>query len=307
MTALKYDPITIISGATATGKTGYSIQLAQKMQKSGLNPVIINFDSLLFYKELTIGTAKPTMAERAGIEHQLIDINSAKDPLNAHQYIDLATPLINKYLDDKRPVILVGGSAFYIRALVKGMYDSPPISEKVKKQAEDIFQKEGIEGIRKILKSRDPSSFQKLHINDHYRNIRAVEHCLEHGTPLSNEQQRLEDAQPYLFEPNPHGWSLTHYYLSVEKLRHWDIILKRTKQMIQQGLIDEVENLLTKGFTGEEKPLQSIGYKETILFLKKEITSESDLIERIYIATRRLAKSQKTFFKKISPKQTIHL
>jgi tRNA dimethylallyltransferase len=187
------------------------------------------------------------------------------------------------------------------------MYNSPKISDSTKNLVNHIYQQGGIDKVRDELKKHDLKSFQKLHPNDHYRNLRALEHWIEHGIPLSQEQERLEKNMPYNFAKNPHGWEITHHYLSIEKSRHWQIIRERVIQMINNGLINEVEHLLSNGFNGNEKPLQSIGYKETISYLKNEIKSQEELLERIYINTRRLAKSQKTFFKKINPKETIHL
>lgn len=297
--------ITVISGATATGKTAYSIELANKLKNEGNKVVIINFDSLLFYKELNIGTAKPTKQEQGEITHEMIDICSAHTPINAHDYSVRALQHIKQYLQSSHKVLLVGGSGFYVRALIKGMYDSPPISEQTRASIEEIFQSKGIEGIRNILQKYDQESFANLHPNDHYRNIRALEHWTEHQTPISNQKKEFEANNPYDFSNNLHGWNINHHYLQIEKERHWQIIQTRAKQMITSGLVEEVQALLNDGFTGEEKPLQSIGYKETIDFLNNKIENKDDLIEKIYIATRRLAKAQKTFFKKVIPKEII--
>lgn len=297
--------IIVVSGATATGKTAYSIELATKLQQQGEKVVIINFDSLLFYKELNIGTAKPTIKEQANITHEMINICSAHSPINAHDYAIAAQKHIHVYLQSSYQVILVGGSGFYVRALIKGMYDSPPISDQTRKEVETIFSNSGIEGIRALLKKHDFISFSTLHKNDHYRNIRALEHWIEHRSPLSEEKKKFEQNNPYDFSKNTHNWNIDHHYLQVEKERHWQIILTRAQKMVDQGLINEVETLLKSGFSGKEKPLQSIGYKETIDYLTKKNICEDELIERIYIATRRLAKAQKTFFKKVTPKNII--
>ena len=299
--------VIIISGSTASGKTSTSIELAKELVKEkSQSPIIINFDSLLFYKELNIGTAKPTLKEQGGIEHEMIGIVSAKKELNAADYIKKTLPLINQYLENKREVILVGGSAFYIRALIKGMYDSPTTPLEIKKEVEDLFKTQGIDGIRNILEIKDPPSYKQLHENDHYRNIRALEHFLTTGSPFSKQKEAFDKNEPYNFSKIIHNWDIEHIYLEIEKEKHWKIMEERASLMVKSGLIKEVQSILNLGFDGSEKPLKSIGYKETISFIHGDISTHSDLIERIYLSTRKLAKAQKTFFNKISNKQSFN-
>ena len=299
--------ITVISGATATGKTSVSIELAKRLsQEKSSNPIIINFDSLLFYKELNIGTAKPSVEEQSGINHEMISIVSAKEELNASSYIKKVLPIIENAQKQNREIIMVGGSAFYIRALLKGMYDSPTTPESVKKEVLDLYTDKDILPIREILKEKDPISFNQLHQNDHYRNIRALEHFLTTGSPLSEQKELFDKNDPYDFNKNIHNWDISHIYLEIEKERHWKIMEKRALKMIDEGLIPEIETLLSAGFTGKEKPLNSIGYKETISYLSGEISSKDELLEKIYFSTRRLAKAQKTFFKKVKHKNSFN-
>lgn len=299
----KAGKLIVISGATATGKTSLSIELAKLIESKQHKVKIINFDSLLFYKELNIGTAKPTLKERQGIIHEMIDIGSAKNPLNASDYVEQTEELIQQCFNRDEIVILVGGSAFYLRALIKGMYQSETTSQRVKECVEKMIHESGNQGLIEYLKSNDPVALELYHENDIYRLSRAVEHHLQTGNPISVEKKRMDELNPYDLSQSKHPhWSLLHFYLDMEKAVHWNLMTKRAEQMIQAGLIDEVEHLLKLGFTGEEKPLQSIGYKETIQFLKNEIPTQKDLIERISISTRQLAKSQKTFFRKMQPK-----
>jgi tRNA dimethylallyltransferase len=299
------DNIIIISGATATGKTSLAITKAKSFRQQNIPAVVVNFDSLLFYRELNIGTAKPTVAEMQEIPHKMINIQSAHHPLNAHDFSEQALKVIQKYRQQHYQIILVGGSGFYLRALLKGMYNSPPISLATKRKLVELEAEYGYDYLRQLLKQHDVASFNTIHHNDRYRTLRALEHFLEHQTPLSIEQQKFQQNGPYDLAQNIHNWDITHYYLTVEKKQHWEMILQRTELMIKQGLITEVETLLQQGFTGDEKPLQSIGYKETIDYLHHKIKTQDELIERIFINTRRLAKAQKTFFNKITPKETL--
>jgi tRNA dimethylallyltransferase len=303
-------PIIIITGATASGKTSLSLELAQTLHKENIPAEIINFDSLLFYKDLNIGTAKPTADELNTVKHHLIDICTIQEEMNASRFCELALPLVKEMHQNAIIPILVGGSAFYIRALVKGMYEGKSISKETRSLVEKITLEKGYSFIRSELKTNDPLSFNDLHENDEYRNIRAYEFFIQEGRPISEEKMKIND--PYDFSDSEHeDWDILHFYLDIPKEDHWPIIEKRTKHMIDAGLIAEVEAILKRSdISGEEKSLQSIGYKETVdhinLLKGDEQASLNDLIEKIYIATRQLAKSQKTFFKKIEPKLKFH-
>ncbi len=300
-------PIFIISGATASGKTGLSIDLAKACIQSNFPTEIINFDSLLFYKDLNIGTAKPSLMERDGIHHHLIDVCELNDEMNASRFSEMASSIIENLHARNITPILVGGSAFYIRALIKGMYEGTTITDEIRSKVASIFTDKGIDHIREVLKDQDPDSFNRLHENDEYRNLRAYEFLLQTGKPISLEKEKIED--PYDFSQTQHPqWESYHIYLDLPKEEHWPIMEMRTKQMIKLGLIDEVKDILKRdGISGSEKSLQSIGYKETIDFLRGEtLLTQQELIERIYISTRQLSKSQKTFFKKIKPKHNYH-
>jgi len=303
----KKNKIIIISGPTASGKTSTSMLLSHALKQEGLDSAIVNFDSLLFYKELSIGTAKPSKEELETFEHHLVDIVSASSPLNASDFLSRADSTLSKLVSENKIPIFVGGSAFYIRAFVKGMYDSNPISEDLRDKIDKEYKERGIHFIREILEKRDPASFNQLHENDHYRNIRAYEHLMATGEPISQQKQKSDENNPYDFTINRlKDFDIIHIYLDLPKEEHWKIILKRTEEMVANGLVTEVKNLLASGFDGSEKPLGSIGYKETIQFINGEFDSEQDYIERIAISTRQLAKSQRTFFKKVTPKATFH-
>jgi tRNA dimethylallyltransferase len=296
-----------ISGPTASGKTSTSINLCKKLNETGIKSEIVNFDSLLFYKELNIGTAKPTLKEMDGCTHHLVSFCSAKDPINASDFLIKAEEILNKLLTNNITPIFVGGSAFYLRAFIKGMYDSAPISDEIKKEAQSIYEERGIEYIRDFLKENDHKSFENLHENDHYRNIRAYEYFQQNKTPISKQKEVLDKNDPYDFSKNRFtDIDFYHIYLDLNKEDHWKIILDRCTQMVKDGLVKEMKDLLDNGFTGEEKPLKSIGYKETYLFIDNGFKTQEEYIERMAISTRQLAKSQRTFFNKVQPKNSYH-
>lgn len=282
----------LIMGPTATGKTRLSLDLAQKFQLP-----IVNADSLLFYNELNIGVAKPSINDLNSIPHYLINISSISNPINAKIYRDLAINTLNSLWEKTQhsAVILAGGSGFYIRALLYGMYQSETPKPEVLEKSQLLYETEGIKPFMDLLQSIDPITAQKLHINDHYRIRRAVEHWWSTHTPFS-QVSRLQDEKnktsPFWKEQ---GWEILPLYTDISKDQHLQFIEKRTKEMLDLGLIEEVKSLL-KVFSGNEKPLQSIGYKEVQDYLNGQILTLEILHESIVTSTRQLAKAQRTWF-----------
>lgn len=293
--------VIVVSGPTASGKTDLSVELALRFSGE-----VVNFDSLLLYKEINIGTAKPTEEERRSVPHHMIDVRSISNPMNAADFAREAFPIVQNLLKAGKPVFLTGGSGFYLQALLKGMYDSPTTPAEITRRSDELYQAEGIAPFREILKLHDPKSFERYHENDHYRVRRAVEHWWTTGFPMSEAREEKDSANVELSRPTIHDWDLLHIYLDLPKEEHWKIIEKRTEKMLQNGLIEEVQDLLQKGFTGTEKPLQSIGYKESLDCIHGVYKSLEECKERIIISTRQLAKSQRTWFNRDQFKKKYH-
>lgn len=299
-------PLYILSGATATGKTMTAIKLAKALQKSHKQAEVVNFDSIIFYQGLDIGSAKPKQEEKQNIPHHLIDVAQIDQPLNASEYVEMARKKIDELQQNDVIPILTGGSAFYLRALIKGMYESKKLSPELKKEVESVYEKRGITPFLDYLNQNDPESIKNLHPNDHYRLMRAYEHHRATGEKISVQKAQYDKNAPYDFSQgdDQNKWNIWHIYLDIPKEEHWEIIQKRTQQMIAQGLVDEVQSLVSQGFNISSKPLQSVGYKEVVQLLNGEFESLEECKERISISTRQLAKSQRTFFNKITPKNT---
>jgi tRNA dimethylallyltransferase len=293
--------VIVISGPTASGKTDLAVELALKFGGE-----VVNFDSLLLYREINIGTAKPTATERRSIPHHMIDVRSISDAMNAADYAREALPIIQNLISTKKLVYLVGGSGFYLQALLKGMYDSPTTPEEITKRSDALYESEGIGPFLSILKGSDVKSFERYHANDHYRIRRAVEHFWTTGSPLSLAREEKDESNNQSETSNVHGWNLLHIYLDLPKDEHLKIIEDRTDKMLEGGLMPEVKDLLGQGFTGQEKPLQSIGYKEILDYINGHFQKIEECRERIIISTRQLAKSQRTWFKKDQSKETYH-
>lgn len=290
---MKKRKLIIISGPTATGKTSLGIELAKIHHGE-----VVNFDSLLFYKEISIGTAKPTIEEMQEIPHHLVSVESISNPLNAADFLNKVIPIINDIFNRGKTPILSGGSGFYLQAVLNGMYDSPTTDDQILKKSDDLYEASGITPFIDILNLNDPISMQQLHPNDHYRIRRAVEHFWSTGEAFSiakdKMKEKLQQSPPTIYQ-----WDYFHIYLDIEKAKHWEIIEQRAKEMFKNGLIQEVKNLFDLGFSGEEKPLKSIGYKQAIQFINGEFRTIEEAIERTIIATRQLAKSQRTWFAKV--------
>jgi tRNA dimethylallyltransferase len=289
---MKKNKVIIIAGPTASGKTSLSIEVANK-----LNAEIVNFDSLLFYRELNIGTAKPSKEEMAQVTHHMINTHSIAKPINAADYIKIALPIIKEIHQQNKIVILVGGSGFYLQALLYGMFDSKTTDAKIIEKSEQLYQKKGIQPFLDILQLEDSDSFKAYHQNDHYRIRRAVEHFWMTGKQFSKARQSM-DRKKEQMAPSA-DWNIHFAYLDLPKPEHFEIIQKRTKHMIDSGLIQEVETLMSQGYSGEEKPLKSIGYKEIFDYKAGVFKELAECMERISINTRQLAKAQRTWFKKV--------
>jgi tRNA dimethylallyltransferase len=218
----------------------------------------------------------------------------------------LAHQKIEELFSQKKIVILVGGSGFYLRSLLKGMYEAETIPAEILEKSEQIYQEQGIEYFINFLKINDPDALLYLHANDHYRVRRAVLYFEATGQKISAQKKIYDDLLPYDFSKNAHNWDILHFYLELPKPAHLKIIEERTIKMFKSGLVNEIETLRASGFSLQEKPLTSIGYKEIIEWMNGEFHSEKECIDRTIISTRQLAKQQKTFFKKMTPKITIN-
>jgi len=296
----------VITGPTASGKTSLSIALAKYLINEKKIPcVILNFDSLLFYKEISIATAKPTLEERENIPHGLIDIASIQDPLTAFDFIQMAKKEIEHWHHNGKLVLLVGGSAFYLRALFKGMYENQePSNSTLSPQLnfEEVKNLQGIEVIIQYLEKNDPDIFNYIHQNDHYRLVRAAQYFHDNGMKLSIKRVEFDAQNPYDFSKNIVHFLHHHIHLDIPKEEHLRLIHKRTQDMLDKGIIDEILDLKNRGFDLGLRPLQSIGPKEVLDYLEGKIATPEECLEKINIKTRQYAKAQRTFFKKISPK-----
>lgn len=281
--SINYDSI-IILGPTATGKTGLSIELAKQ-----LNTEIVNADSMYIYKDLDIGTAKPTTDEMQGITHHLISFVEPTDAFNVSEYRDHAIKIIDDIKGRNLIPIVVGGTGFYIDSLIKN-YSYGGVEKNI--DLRNSLQKElelyGKEYLYNKLKDLDIDSYNKLHINDTKRIIRALEIVMLSGNKKSNT---INNEDPIFKNPLIIGLNMPRDIL-------YDRINKRVDIMVNNGLIEEVKGLLSRGLTPENhQSMKGIGYKEICDYLNGIVTLE-DAIENIKQHTRNYAKRQITWFKR---------
>ena len=298
-------PVLIISGPTAVGKTSLGIQLGRELLlQKDISLEVVNFDSLLFYRELSIGTARPDRKQMAGIPHHLVGQISIAQEFNAADFVFQAKKIMTEIHARGNLPALIGGSGFYLRALIKGMWEMKKINTNARQWVRQQYRQKGISPLLNILKDNDPESLKTIHPNDHYRLGRACEYFLETGEAISVQKKEFKD-DPFDFSQHSHKDTIfLHIHLEIDKERHRKWIEQRTQDMLDSGLLGEIRQLLKSGITGRERPLQSIGYKEGLEYLQGRIKDSKTLMEKIVISTRQLAKAQRTFFKKISPKHT---
>ena len=277
-----YDSI-IILGPTATGKTKISIELAKTM-----NTEIVNADSMYIYRDLSIGTAKPTEDEKEGIVHHVIDVADPKESFNVVNYRNLAENVIINMKNRGKVPIIVGGTGFYIDSLIKNYSYGCTFDSQLRANLEQELQDKGKIYMHNKLASINPELAQKLNVNDTVRIIRALEICLQ-----SEDQSNLysNNLEPILKHPLIIG-------LNIDREQLYSRINQRVDIMLQNGLLDEVKTLVDKGYNPlSHQSMRGIGYKEIYDYLIGNCTLE-DAIEKIKQHTRNYAKRQITWFKR---------
>lgn len=274
-----------VLGPTATGKTELSLQLAEK-----LGWPIINCDSVQVYKELNIGTAKPSSNELRRAQHFLFDYVEPPHKQTAAEYLDHVVDCLK--VNSITNAIFVGGSGFYVQALEKGLYPESQTPLEVKNEIEKWIEEEGFEGLYGWLAEKDPEFSKQISENDHYRIKRAVEVMKTQNLTMTELKKEMKDEN---HSPLPKHQAIK-IGLNDERTLLRARVEARTEKMLQAGLVEEVKSLREKGFD-QWAPMQSVGYKEAQMHLDGKIPLE-ELTERITTATMQLIKKQQTWFKR---------
>lgn len=275
-------PLVVILGPTATGKTEVGIQVARL-----LGGEVISADSMQVYQYMDIGTAKPTIKERAGIPHHLIDVVTPDQNFSAAMFQDYARHHINSIIARGKVPIMVGGTGLYIRAVIDPYsFNSAGIDQDYRIHMQEGARKYGRDWLHRQLAAVDPQAAKRLHPNDVKRVIRALEVYKLTGQALAHTPGGRRES-PY---------NLIIFGLSRPRDQLYSIIEHRVDQMIGQGLVNEVSQLLQLGYGRQLKSMQSLGYKEVAAHLAGELNM-GEAITLIKRNTRRFAKRQLTWFR----------
>lgn len=278
-------PLIILTGPTAVGKTELSIRLARLV-----NGEIISADSMQVYKHMDIGSAKIRQEEMEGVPHHLVDVFEPDEEFHVVRFQECARRCMEEIYGRKRIPILVGGTGFYIQAVLYDIdFTENGGDDSYRKGLEALAKEKGNEVLHQMLREVDAPSAEQIHANNVKRVIRALEYYHETGEPISrhNEQERQKES-PYNF---------AYFVLNDRRDRLYAKIDARVDGMIQDGLVEEVRALKEKGYTKDMVSMQGLGYKEILSYLEGECTLE----EAVYILkrdTRHFAKRQLTWFRR---------
>lgn len=278
--------VIVIVGPTASGKTALSIELAKKIDGE-----IISCDSMQIYKDMNIGSAKPTIEEMQGIKHYMIDIAEPTERFSVAEYKKRSEEAIEKILQKGKVPIIVGGTGLYANSLIYNIeYNEIILDEEYRKNLMKIAETEaGLSTLYEKARIIDPVAMKKISSNDKKRIIRVLE--IKHSTGKNKTELELESRK------NEVKYEYKVFAINMPREILYDRINKRVDIMIENGLIDEVENIIEK-YKEFPTAMQAIGYKEIVMYLKGELTKQ-EAIEKIKQESRRYAKRQITWFKKI--------
>ena len=270
-----------IAGPTASGKTALSIALAKE-----LDGEIVSCDSMQVYRRMDIGTAKPTMEERAGIVHHMLDVAEPEEDFSVSRYCAMADPIVEDILSRGKTAIIVGGTGLYMDSLIRGNDFAPFPATGVR----EALEARPIAEIFAELSEIDPEAAARLHLSDKKRIIRAMEVFLETGITITEHNRRTQ-AIPPKYQP---------VWFALEDKNRADLYARidaRVTQMLQDGLVEEIQTLLASGIPAKATAMQAIGYKEFVAALQGHI-SIAEAADQVRQSSRHYAKRQLTWFRR---------
>ena len=276
--------VIVICGPTASGKTSLSISLAKK-----INGEIVSCDSMQIYKEMDIGSAKPTVEEMQEIKHYLVDFVSPEKRYSVSEYKEDASKAIEEIINKGKTPIIVGGTGLYLNSLIYNIqYNEMEVDLNYRRELEKEAEEYGLEVLYNRAKEIDPEAMEKVSANDKKRITRVLEIYNATGRNKIELEKKSRKEVPYNY---------LIFGINMERSILYDRINKRVDIMLEQGLIEEVKNLINK-YSNMPTAMQGLGYKEVKEFLDGNISKE-EMIEKIKMETRRYAKRQITWFKRI--------
>lgn len=278
--------IVCVAGPTASGKTTLGVQLAKKVDGE-----VVSVDSMQIYRGMTIGTAAPTAEEMEGVPHHMIAVADPSEQWSAARYAQEAIPVVDDILLRGKTPVLVGGTGLWLDAVVRGHGFAPGhAGSKVRQQLQQRLEQEGIEPLLEELQQVDPAAADRLHPADEKRILRALEVYLETGKTITAHNEETKKMPP--------RYDATWIGLQFARREDmWNLINLRVDKMVEQGLLEEVKNLLKSGLPRESTALQAIGYKEFIGVLDGTATVE-EALEEVKLRSRQYAKRQLTWLRR---------
>ena len=277
--------IICIAGPTASGKTALAATLAKE-----LNGEVVSCDSMQVYKRMDIGTAKPTLEEMQGIPHHMIDVAEPWEDFSVSRYCDMAAPIVDDIISRGKTAVIAGGTGLYMDALIRGNAFAPFPATGVRERLEAQADAEGMEAMLSRLRAVDPDAARRLHLSARKRILRALEVYLETGETIT-EHNRKTQAVPPRYSPL---WLGLDFARRGELYRRIDL---RVGLMLEQGLVEEIRELLAEGIPERATAMQAIGYKEFVDALDGRCTIE-EAADQVRQSSRRYAKRQLTWFRR---------
>jgi len=276
--------VVAVLGPTATGKSALGMRVCGEHRGE-----MVNADALQIYRGFDIGTAKPSPEDRRLVRHHLVDIRDPEEAFSAGEFARAARAALTDLKARGKLAVIVGGSGLYLKALLEGISEIPVVPADVREGLRRRLEAEGLDSLRRELRRLDPKTENRLAQGDTQRVLRGLEVALVTGRPLSHWQA---------FEPpESHRISALKIGLTLPRKLLYDRIRSRVESMLEAGWLREVENLLDRGYSGEEPAFQAIGYRQLVRHLRGGV-SLGEAVEDTIGATRRYAKRQLTWFRR---------
>jgi tRNA dimethylallyltransferase len=275
--------VLIVCGPTGIGKTSSAIRLAQRFEGE-----IVGADSMQIYRYMDIGTAKPTPAEQACVRHHMVDIVDPDTPYDAARYAREAGALVDELHRSGVVPVVAGGTGLYIKALIYGLFEGVAADPDIRRELDRLADIHGSAYLHARLAACDPAAAAEIHVNDRFRIIRALETYRATGRPISEHRRRHQFARP--------RFAAFKIGLSMPREALYARIDQRVDQMVAQGLKEEVQSLLARGYGPDLKSMQSIGYRHMVDHLNNGVDWQETL-RLLKRDTRRYAKRQFTWFR----------
>ena len=277
-------PLVVLVGPTGSGKTALSLSLARHFDGE-----IVSCDSVAVYRDIEIGTAKPTREERSMVPHHMIDVAAPDEEFTAGEYARQARHVLAEISERRRLPIVVGGTGLYLRALLEGLFPGPARSDELRERLRARSQQKGQGYLHRVLARMDKEAAERIHANDEAKILRAIEVCLSAKAPMSEQWKQGRDPLQ--------GYRTLKLGLNPPREQLYERINERARAMFERGLVEETRCLLERYGARAVTPLKSLGYRQAAQFIAGELTLD-EAIAAAQQGHRNYAKRQVTWFRR---------